>query len=126
MQNPLFSVIVPVYNAQDYIARALESLTQQSFKQIEIICVDDCGSDNSASVLSEFAAKDTRVKIVKNPHNLGLFETRRQGAAAAKGDYLLFCDADDYFDKEICQRCFEILSHAGAFDANGGGGRSIL
>ncbi len=62
------------------------------------------------------------MKIVKNPHNLGLFETRRQGAAAAKGDYLLFCDADDYFDKEICQRCFEILSHAGAFDANGGGG----
>ncbi len=61
------------------------------------------------------------MKIVKNPHNLGLFETRRQGAAAANGEYLLFCDADDYFDKEICQRCFEILSHAGAFDANGGG-----
>ena len=83
--KPTFSVIVPVYNAQDYIARALESLTQQSFKQIEIICVDDCGSDNSASVLSEFATKDAQMKIVKNPHNLGLFETRRQGAAAAKG-----------------------------------------
>lgn len=112
---------MPVYNAQDYIARTLESLTQQSFKQIEIVCVDDCGSDNSASILREFAAKDARVRVVKNPQNLGLFETRRQGAAAAKGEYLLFCDADDYFDKDVCQKCFEILSHAGAFDANGKG-----
>lgn len=109
MQSPKFSIIVPMYNVEKYIARALESAINQSFKDIEIICVDDCGQDKSIELAKEFAKKDERIKIVQNERNLGTFAARNNGALSAKGEYLLFLDSDDFLHKDTCLKCYEFL-----------------
>lgn len=109
MQSPKFSIIVPMYNVEKFIARALESAINQSFKDIEIICVDDCGQDKSIEIAKEFAKKDERIKIVQNERNLGTFATRNNGALSAKGEYLLFLDSDDFLHKDTFLKCYELL-----------------
>lgn len=109
MQSPKFSIIVPMYNVEKFIVRALESAINQSFKDIEIICVDDCGQDKSIEIAKEFAKKDERIKIVQNERNLGTFATRNNGALSAKGEYLLFLDSDDFLHKDTCLKCYELL-----------------
>lgn len=109
MQSPKFSIIVPMYNVEKFIARALESAINQSFKDIEIICVDDCGQDESIEIAKEFAKKDERIKIVQNERNLGTFAARNNGALSAKGEYLLFLDSDDFLHKDTCLKCYELL-----------------
>ena len=109
MQNPKFSIIVPIYNAQEFIANALQSAINQSFKDIEIICVDDKSSDESVRVIKEFMAKDNRIRLVCNEQNLGTFATRNKGALSARGEYLLFLDADDSFDLRACEMLNESL-----------------
>ena len=118
MQNPKFSIIIPVYNVEKFIARALESAINQSFEDIEIICVDDCGGDKSMDIVREFAARDKRIKIVQNPQNLGTFMARNNGALAASGEYLFFLDSDDFLHKDACLKCFELLQgyESGDFD----------
>ncbi|NDJ26778.1 glycosyltransferase family 2 protein [Campylobacter sp. MIT 12-8780] len=104
-----FSIILPTYNVQDFIAQALNSCINQTFKDIEIIVVDDCGQDKSIEIAKEFALKDERVKIVYNKENLKLFHARIEGAKIAQGEYLLHLDPDDYLDEKACERLFEIL-----------------
>ena len=120
MQNPKFSIIIPMYNVEKFIARAMQSAINQSYKNIEIICVDDCGNDKSAKIAKEFALSDSRIKILQNDVNLGTFATRNKGALSAKGEYLLFLDSDDYLHNDTCQKCYEILENA-----NKGGGQKI-
>lgn len=66
------SIILPTYNVEQYIARAIESCINQTFKDIEIIVVDDCGNDNSINIAKEYSKKDKRIKIIHNEKNLGL------------------------------------------------------
>ena len=106
MQSPKFSIIVPMYNVEKYIARALESAINQSFKDIEIICVDDCGQDKSIEIAKEFAKKDERIKYFKNPRNLGISGSRNKLIDLAKGEFLAVIDHDDIsvkerFEKEV-------------------------
>lgn len=112
MQTPKFSIIIPMYNVEKFIALAIESVINQSYENIEIICVDDCGGDRSVEIAKEFALKDERVKILQNQSNLGTFATRNNGALNANGEYLLFLDGDDYFHKDTCQKCYEVLENA--------------
>ncbi|WP_243832725.1 MULTISPECIES: glycosyltransferase family 2 protein [unclassified Campylobacter] len=79
MKNSEISIIIPTYNVEKYIARALESCINQTFKDIEIIVVDDCGNDKSIEIAKEYAKKDTRIKIVYNEENLGLLRARYEG-----------------------------------------------
>ena len=111
MQSPKFSIIVPVYNVEKFIARALESAINQSFKDIEIICVDDCGQDKSIEIAKEFAKKDERIKIVQNERNLGTFAARNNGALSAQGEYLLFLDSDDFLELKACEILNDTLLH---------------
>ena len=104
MQKPKFSIIVPVYNVEKFIARAIESAINQSYKDIEIICVDDKSTDESARIIKEFMAKDKRIKLICNDANLGTFATRNKGALSASGEYLLFLDADDMLVLNACER----------------------
>lgn len=90
------SVIIPVYNVEKYIARCLDSVINQTYQDLEIIVVNDATPDNSMSIVEEYAARDPRIRIVHNPHNLGLMMTRRSGYSVATGDYLTFVDSDDY------------------------------
>ena len=109
MQNPKFSIIIPMYNVEKFIARTLESAINQSFKDIEIICVDDCGQDKSIEIAKEFAKKDERIKIVQNEENLKLYLARANGVKHAQGEYILNLDGDDFLHKDTCLKCYEIL-----------------
>ena len=109
MQNPKFSIIIPMYNVEKFIARTLESAINQSFKDIEIICVDDCGQDKSIEIAKEFAKKDERIKIVQNEENLKLYLARANGVKHAQGEYILNLDGDDFLHKDTFLKCYEIL-----------------
>lgn len=119
-----FSIIIPMYNVEKFVARAIESCINQSYENIEIICVDDCGADKSVEVAKKFALQDKRVKIIQNNKNLGTFKARNNGAISASGEYLFFLDADDYLHKDTCLKCYEILQNDAK--AQIGGGRLIL
>ena len=92
---PKISIIIPVYNAQDYLKKCLDSIIGQDLKDIEIICIDDGSNDNSLQILKNYAAQETRF-IYKSQRNKGVSAARNLGLQIAKGDYILFVDADDY------------------------------
>ncbi|OEV48911.1 glycosyltransferase family 2 protein [Campylobacter jejuni] len=103
------SIILPTYNVEQYIARAIESCINQTFKDIEIIIVDDCGSDKSVNIAKEYAKKDKRIKIIHNEKNLGLLRARYEGVKVAGGGYIMFLDPDDYLELEACEEVSKYL-----------------
>ena len=96
MEQELISVIIPIYKMEKFIRKCLDSIISSSYKNLEIICVDDASPDNSMKIVEEFKDKDSRIKIVTNPENQGLFRTRVNGMKVAKGAYVAFVDADDF------------------------------
>ncbi|GHT45889.1 putative glycosyltransferase EpsJ [Bacteroidia bacterium] len=95
MKNMKISVIIPVYNVEKYLGECLESIVNQSYKNLEIIVVDDGSPDNSGEIYNEYAAHDSRIKIIKQK-NGGLSAARNTGIRAATGDWIHFIDSDDY------------------------------
>ena len=89
------SVIIPVYNVEKYLNECLESIINQTFKDIEIICVDDGSTDGSSDILNKYSMKDERFKIITQK-NLGISVARNKGIESATGDYIAFIDSDDY------------------------------
>ena len=100
---PKLSVIIPVYNGGKYIRKGLTSLLEQSFRDFDVICINDCSTDNSLEILDEFAKKYSRIKVVNNPQNMGAALTRNVGIDMAKGEYIYFLDADDYIDEKYLE-----------------------
>lgn len=105
------SIILPTYNVEQYIARALESCINQTFKDIEIIVVDDCGNDKSIDIAKEYASKDDRIKIIYNEENLKLLRARYEGAKVATSPYIMFLDSDDYLELNACEECIKIFGY---------------
>ena len=89
------SVIVPVYNVEQYLARCLDTVLAQTYENLEVICVNDGSTDNSLNILEHYARFDSRIKIV-NKENGGLGSARNAGIKEAEGKYILFLDSDDY------------------------------
>ncbi|MBZ7970644.1 glycosyltransferase family 2 protein [Campylobacter sp. RM3125] len=106
---PKISIILPTYNVESYIERALQSCINQTFKDIEIIVVDDCGNDKSIEIAKEYAKKDNRVKIVYNEKNLGTFASRNIGVLNSNSPYIMFLDPDDYLELNACEAGFDLL-----------------
>ena len=96
MSNPKISIIIPVYNSEKYLSECLDSIVNQTLKEIEIICVNDGSTDNSLSILKEYTSKDKRIKII-DKENEGQGYARKCGLDIANGKYILFCDSDDYY-----------------------------
>ena len=96
MSNPKISIIIPVYNSEKYLSECLDSIINQTLKEIEIICVNDGSTDNSLSILKEYTSKDNRIKII-DKENEGQGYARKCGLDIANGKYILFCDSDDYY-----------------------------
>lgn len=92
---PKVSICVPVYNVEQYIGRCIESLQNQTLKDIEIILVNDCTPDKSMLIVEKYALTDNRIRIIEHDCNHGLMWTRKTGYMAAKGEYVTFCDSDD-------------------------------
>lgn len=106
---PTFSIIVPVYNTQKYITRCLESCIYQSFENIEIIVVDDCGKDQATQIAKEYAKQDKRIKIIQNPKNLGLFHTRIFGEKEARREYIIHLDSDDFIELDTRNAIYQAI-----------------
>lgn len=105
------SIIIPVYNVENYISRCLDSVINQSFQNFEIIIVDDRGTDNSMSIVHSYASIDKRFKILHHDHNRGLMVARKTGYTAAIGDYYMFLDSDDWLTPDALQiMAHEIIS----------------
>ena len=112
--NKKISIIIPVYNSEDFLNTCLDSLTKQSYKNLEIILVNDGSPKNCKEIVSEYMKKDERVKYVEHEKNKGLFQARITGFENSTGDYIAFLDADDYvsgdFYRELIQKAEETNS----------------
>lgn len=108
MEEKKISVIVPVYNAERFILRCADSILNQTYKNIELILVNDGSKDNSLSLCRQIAEKDSRVVVLDKP-NGGAASARNMGLRYATGDYIGFCDADDYLDLDMYATLLEIL-----------------
>ena len=102
------SVIVPIYNVGPYLARCLDSLLNQTLKEIEIICVDDGSTDHGPEILAEYAARDSRI-VVFRQSNQGVAAARNQGLALARAPYIGFVDPDDWIEAETYKSAWEIM-----------------
>lgn len=104
---PKVSVIIPVYNAQEYLERCLDSVCGQSLQEIEIICVDDCSSDSSLEILQKYAKNYKNLIILHLEKNGGESAARNAGLALAKGEYLAFVDNDDELDLNFLEKLYQ-------------------
>ena len=105
--NKLISVVVPVYNVEEYLNRCIDSIINQTYKNIEIILVDDGSKDKSGDICDEYAKKDRRVKVF-HKKNGGLSDARNYGIKKATGYYISFVDSDDWLEKDIYEKCMNI------------------
>lgn len=102
--TPLISVIIPTYNRADLVPRAIESILGQTFKNFELIIVDDASDDETAAILKTYADADKRVKILKNEKNCGVSCARNKGLVNARGMYITMLDSDDYAMEDMLER----------------------
>ena len=93
-----FSIIIPVYNSEDYLQKTLDSICQQDFSDFEIICINDGSVDSSRSILIEYKKKYHNIILYDQP-NSGPSVARNKGLELATGEYVLFCDSDDWFER---------------------------
>jgi len=120
MNRVKISIIVPIYNAEKYIERCARSLMEQTQKeQVEILFIDDASSDKSVEILkkvvAEYPNRAEQVRLIKNKSNLGVFLTRKKGINEAKGEYIGWCDADDWYEPNLCESMLQGAGD-GAFD----------
>ena len=108
------SIIIPVYNAEDYLARCLDSVCNQTLKDIEIICVNDCSKDKSLEILNSYASKDKRIKVIDCKVNGGESVARNIGIDNATGEYLAFVDNDDVVDLDFYEKLYNEAAKTGA------------
>ena len=106
MDQPLVSIILPVYNAQNHLARCIGSILNQTYKNIELIILNDGSRDHSLPVCEEFRARDSRIVLV-DKENSGVSDTRNLGLKLAGGEYVQFVDSDDYIDPDFTQHLVE-------------------
>ena len=107
------SVIVPIYNVEKYLARCLDSVVGQTFRDIEIICVNDGSTDKSSSIAEQYAKKDGRISLI-NQENKGLSAARNVGMRIARGKYISFVDSDDWIDLDFLEKLYDAAESCGA------------
>jgi glycosyltransferase involved in cell wall biosynthesis len=105
--NALVSVVMPVYDAAEYISDTLNSILSQSLKDIEVIIIDDNSADDTLKLLQSFAANDSRIHLVNNSQNIGAGASRNIGLKIASGEYIIFLDDDDYADANMLKRMYD-------------------
>ncbi len=105
------SVIIPVYNAQEYLPVALESIIAQDFSELELICVDDGSTDRSIDVIKAFKERDSRIRIITE-NNAGPAAARNKGLSRARGKYVIFLDADDFYEPNLISSLYALSERA--------------
>lgn len=112
MENPKISIIVPVYKVEKYLERCIESILQQTYRNIEIILVDDGSPDNCPEICDKFAKMDKRIQVIHKP-NGGVSSARNAGLEAATGEYIGFADSDDWIEKEMYESLLNTILETG-------------
>lgn len=113
MNNQLVTVVVPVYNVEKYLDRCIDSIVNQTYKNLEIILVDDGSPDNCPQMCDDWAKKDNRIKVI-HKKNAGLGMARNSGMDIATGSYIFFVDSDDYLDKNTVKKSVDIAINSQA------------
>lgn len=111
--SDLISVIIPVYNVETYLCRCVDSVLDQSYRNIEVILVDDGSPDGCPAICDEYARQDDRVRVI-HQENAGLSGARNAGIDAAKGAWLAFVDSDDYLAEDFLSRLYEACVSTGS------------
>lgn len=111
-RRPAISVVVPVHNAQDYLAECLDTILNQTWQDFEVIAVNDSSTDDSGALLAEYAGRDERVMVIDHNGNAGT--ARNAGLERAKGSYVVFLDADDFFDPDLFSSSYAIAEKSSA------------
>lgn len=131
-REEIISVIVPVYNVENYLARCVESILAQTYPNLEVLLVDDGARDASGRICDEYADKDSRVRVI-HKENGGLSSARNAGIEAAKGDYLAFVDSDDWIEPDAYEQMLHLIHKydvklvcAGRYDVNGDTGEKTI
>ncbi|MDE6097645.1 MAG: glycosyltransferase, partial [Muribaculaceae bacterium] len=109
--NPKVSIIVPAYNAAVFLDKTVRSILDQSYRNIEIILVNDCSTDNTLQIIQKFARLDKRVKVVDKSKNEGVDFARFSGIEVATGDYITFLDSDDWFAPDAVETMVNIAEN---------------
>ena len=109
--KPAISIIIPVYNVEKYLRKCLDSCINQTFKDIEIIVVNDCSPDNSAEIMKEYEQKyPDIVRCIYLDKNIKLGGARNKGVEIARGEYIIFVDSDDYMKPQMCEILYNTLN----------------
>ncbi len=103
MKSNKVSIIVPIYKVEQYLKRCLDSLVNQTYKNIEIILVDDGSPDQCPQICDDYAREDSRIKVI-HKENGGLSDARNTGLKAATGEYVMYVDSDDYIERDSCEK----------------------
>lgn len=109
----LISVIIPVYNVEKHIRECLDSVINQTYKNLEIILVENASTDLSGEICNEYAKKDSRIKVIHKKIK-GVSDARNEGLDIAKGKYIMFLDADDYYEQNACERLLKEIKEKDA------------
>lgn len=107
--EPLVSIITPAYNVEKYIEQTINSVLNQTYKNWEMIIVEDCSKDNTFKLIQNLSKRDTRIKIYQNKRNSGVSFTRNRAIDIAQGKYIAFLDADDLWDKEKLEKQIQFM-----------------
>lgn len=108
------SVVIPVFNTEKYIRECLNSVLGQTFKEIEIICINDGSTDNSLKIAEEYIDKDKRLKIISNAQNKGVTNSRNVGLEAASGKYIFYLDSDDWINNDLLEMLYSLADEYNA------------
>lgn len=113
-EEALVSVIMPAYNAEKYIEEAISSVVSQTYKNWELLILDDCSSDRTGEIAELFEKADPRIHLFRNSQNLGAARTRNRGLDLARGEWIALLDCDDVWHEEKLEKQLVIAGHSGA------------
>lgn len=113
---PQISILVAVYNTAPYLPQCLDSLCRQTLRDIQIICIDDCSTDQSPQILADYAQRDARITLLRTPHNSGQAAARNLGLQIATGEFTTFVDSDDWLAPDALEQALGALAQNPAID----------
>lgn len=111
MSNPVFSIILPMYNVEKYLDKCIQSILAQTFSDFELICIDDASTDNTLNIINTYAEKDSRIKIIENSQNKRQGACRNLGLEVAKGKYLCSFDSDDWLETNLLEKVYNAFEN---------------
>ena len=114
METALISVIIPVYNTAPYLKECLASVTEQSYRDLEILLIDDCSTDGSSAILDKWEEQDARIRVIHKEKNSGVSDSRNMGLTLARGGYISLVDSDDWLDRDMLEKMQGLLAASGA------------